>query len=210
MLKTNDERIAETTYLKLQERLQNVDDLLERLQEEEWAEEEEEGIIGGTTANADEYDQEEELANGSTLLDQILAMILGGLPPEGKSTSPRADKAANDKMEEMEHYRFIREEHKSIVKDWLAAFGRLPPFPSDEEPEAVDLEEPPLDGNNVNMPFGDGFSSSEAQSFHAIDYNKEGRGGVGASAGKKSIDLTPIDNDETNWDEVEDWDALFP
>ena len=40
MLTTNDERLAEATLLKLEERLKNIDDLLESLQEEEWADDE--------------------------------------------------------------------------------------------------------------------------------------------------------------------------
>lgn len=190
MLKTNDERIAETAYLKLQERLQNVDDLLESLQEEEWAEEEGEGEERGGVGADVEYDTEEELANGSTLLDQILAMILGGLPPKEGSGS---ETIAAGRREETEHYRYIREEHKLIVKEWLVTFGRLPPFHSDEDPE---MDPEPLEGR-IPKRFGDDLSSSP-ETKNCLSSN--------LSVGKQ-IDLNPIDNDERNWDEVEDWDA---
>jgi len=126
-LKSNDERIAEATLLKLEEKLQTVDSLLESLQEEEWeAEEEEEGH--SSFAFEDEKDQGVGPMEGS-LLDRILAMILGGLPRE-------KDSEGNDIKTEKEHYVYIGEEHKTIVKEWIEVFGRLPQtFPSSEPPE---------------------------------------------------------------------------
>ena len=115
MLKTNDERIAEATLLKLEERLKTVDDLLESLQEEEWADEEddEEGGHGNSFAFGSEEDGKEQAGFGptrpnpfeATLLDQILAMILGGLPKE-------KDASGKDVKTSEEHYRYIRDEHK--------------------------------------------------------------------------------------------------
>jgi len=128
-LKSNDERIAEATLLKLEEKLQTVDSLLESLQEEEWEAEEEEGH--NSFAFEDEKDQgvgNDGSMEGS-LLDRILAMILGGLPRE-------KDSEGNDIKTEKEHYVYIGEEHKAIVKEWIDVFGRLPQtFPSPEPPE---------------------------------------------------------------------------
>ena len=63
---------------------------------------------------------------------RILAMILGGLPRE-------KDIEGNDIKTEKEHYIYIyimEEEHKSIVKEWIDVFGRLPQtFPSSDPPE---------------------------------------------------------------------------
>lgn len=130
-LKTTEERIAEATLLKLEERLQNVDDLLERLQEEEWADEEEGNNddeikqSGVTHVDANRDDDKES----SRLLDNVLAMILGALPKEMSSVG---DTAITDDI----HYKHIKEEHDSIVQEWIRVFGRLPPCPSPEvEPE---------------------------------------------------------------------------
>ena len=58
-----------------------------------------------------------------TLLDQILAMILGALS--------MAYSGAKCKEE---HFRYIKEEHKSIAKEWKETFGRLPPsFRAEDE-----------------------------------------------------------------------------
>jgi len=207
MLKTNEERIAEATLLKLEERLKNVDDLLESLQEEEWADEEDEEQ-NVREANWGDKDKVEEEA---TLLDQILAMILGALPMEIYSLL----EGGSRKTEE-EHYRYIMEEHTSIVKEWIAVFGRLPPFPS-SEPVAPEPVPEPMDHNNngsSSMPFGDGFASSEAMFplGHTDRQNDVGdvTGVSSGGSGNNNQDLTLIGNDDSNWDEVEDWDALFP
>jgi hypothetical protein len=56
-------------------------------------------------------------------------MILGALPKEMSSVG---DVAIKDDI----HYKQIKEEHDSIVQEWIRVFGRLPPFPSPEaEPE---------------------------------------------------------------------------
>jgi len=209
-LKTNEERIAEATYLKLQERLQNVDELLESLQEEEWAEEEEEeeegdeeggngGQLWGPAAMDDGNEKEDD---GVTLLDQILAMILGGLPPEEKEGDSDGSEG------EKEHYKFIMEEHKQIVKGWKEAFGRLPPFPSSEEEVERPLEveqqapEPVSESANNNLPYGDSFPTSPKPSFESKTIPSL------ADTMKKELNL--VDNEDSHWDEVEDWDAMFP
>ena len=200
MLKTNDERIAEATLLKLEERLKTVDDLLESLQEEEWADEEEdeEGGHGNSFAFGSEEDGKEQAGFGptrpnpfeATLLDQILAMILGGLPKE-------KDASGKDVKTSEEHYRYIRDEHKSIVKEWLEVFGRMPPFPT---PEPESQKTAPFDDE---LPFGDSFIPSETR-FGSSTVTTDISGG----AVKKDLQLIP--NDDNNWDDVEDWDAIFP
>ena len=114
----------------MEEKLQKVDNLLESLQEEEWEAEEEEGHSSFAVED-DEKDQGVG-NNGSmegSLLDRILAMIMGALPRE-------KDGEGNDIKTEKEHYVYIMEEHKSIVKEWIEVFGRLPKtFPSSEPTE---------------------------------------------------------------------------
>ena len=187
MLKTNDERIAEATLLKLEERLQKVDDLLESLQEEEWADEEDdEGGKVGT--NVYEVEDEKE-AEGPILLDQILSMILGVLPKEKNASGI-------DIKTDEEHYKYLKEEHNSIVKEWKEVFGRLPPFPSaDIEPKPVESEK--VDGDTS---FGDVFVPPDAN-FIVSQAEKPVVG---------NTSLTLIGNDDSNWDDVDDWDAVFP
>ena len=133
-LKTTDERIAEATLLKLEERLQNVDDLLEKLQEEEWADEEagDDGIDEEveTSDLNDIGTHVDEAEERSSLLDNILAMILGALP---RDMSSGGESTVTDDA----YYRHIKDEHDSIVQEWIRVFGRLPPFPS-SEPEVTE------------------------------------------------------------------------
>eukprot|EP00980_Cylindrotheca_fusiformis_P018353 scaffold5997_cov133-Cylindrotheca_fusiformis.AAC.4 len=101
--------IAQTLAEALTKKLESVEELLEALQEEEWqAEEERENEV--KTAELADHSSEESFS----LLDQILAMILGTMPMS-QSMSPK------------EHYQFVQKEHKSIVSGWKSHFGRLPP-----------------------------------------------------------------------------------
>ena len=114
-------------------------------------------------------------------------MILGALPKENSSSYIGGTEEITDE----EHYGYIREEHKAIVQEWIKVFGRLPPFPSPEpEPEPVEGGD-----DNAVLPFGDGFSPSSQSKF---------------LPGQKDNDLTLVGNEDCNWDEVEDWDSLFP
>ena len=212
MLKSNEERIAEATYLKIQERLQHVDDLLETLQEEEWADDEEQGEDdcqgrrGGRLLLQDDEKDEQKPAGPmeeATLLDQILAMILGALPKDMNA-------AGETTMSDREHYNYIKMEHKSIVKEWLEVFGRLPLFPVDE-PEEEEKEERQQVVDDGGMPFGDGFSST-VESLQTMNQYTEATtiGGSSEPSKNKNVDLEFLGNEDSNWDEVEDWDALLP
>jgi hypothetical protein len=100
--------IAQTMYEALSKKVENVDELLESLQDEEWQAEEEQENEGKSANPADKANEE-----SFSLLDQILAMILGATPIQ-RNMSPK------------EHYQFVQEEHRSIVSDWKSYFGRLP------------------------------------------------------------------------------------
>ena len=229
MLKTNEERIAQATLLKLQERLKNVDDLLESLQEDEWADEEEDDDNDDEMFNRERRNLNQKMKEKDgdsvdhTLLDQILAMILGGLPKKDIHQVPKEKR----RTVQLDHYKYIKEEHKSIVKGWISVFGRLPPFPtSEEEPEpapaeSLDKQVGVDDDGASSMPFGDGFQPSSSGPIMHIgaqttftrqypdkDFSSEIVSGAVVGGSKK--DLTLIGNDDSNWDEVEDWDAMFP
>lgn len=101
--------LAQTMAKALAEKMQKVEDLLESLQDEVWEAEEDPGqadMQGSGTFPEDE--------RTLSLLDQVLAMILGATPEE--YGVPKA-----------EHYQFVQREHKSIVLAWKTHFGRLPP-----------------------------------------------------------------------------------
>jgi restriction endonuclease S subunit len=110
-------RMATAMSLSLHSKLEKVDELLESIQEEQWADEEAAGqddtSFDRPTDNNDQC--------GLSLLDQVLAMILGACPPpDGTALA--------------EHICHLEKEHRSILEEWLTHFGRLPPalFGSEE------------------------------------------------------------------------------
>jgi hypothetical protein len=90
----------------LKGKVEKVEELLESLQHEVW-EAEEQQKAGETKRQADED-------SPFSLLDQVLAMILGTMPIEPAMTST-------------EHYKKVDVEHKELVRDWKQHFGRLQP-----------------------------------------------------------------------------------
>jgi len=106
-LTSEDLRMAYAAVSSLEDRMEQVDDLLESLQDEEWADEEQ-GFVPSTTPEIN--CSKEQL----TLLDQILAMILGSLSQIDGSVSDEG------------FFVWIRKEHQEIVESWSKFFGRLP------------------------------------------------------------------------------------
>jgi hypothetical protein len=103
----------------LERKLQQVDELLETLQDEEWKKEEKREERGYSD---DDDSQQEELVKDPlqaqkqlSLLDEILAMILGATPP------PLDNPSMDD------HVAWMRNEHREIIRGWKEYFGRLPP-----------------------------------------------------------------------------------
>ncbi|KAL7449849.1 hypothetical protein ACHAWC_001859, partial [Mediolabrus comicus] len=182
-LKTNDERIAEAVLANLEDKLNKVDELLESLQEEEWADEEEDNEVTKPLldANNGKIQASDDLGDQSemTLLDQILAMILGGLSKESSG-------APDDK----EHFSFVKREHASIVSSWKETFGRLPPFPSSEPPEITGCGK----NDTLDNHFGDYLPSEMGKSLSNEDWNAD-----------RNEKLTLLGNETSNWDEVDDW-----
>ncbi|KAG7367662.1 hypothetical protein IV203_030333 [Nitzschia inconspicua] len=111
--------LAQTKLQAYEEKVKNVDELLEKLQDEVWeAEEEQEEDLAKSSGMINNRSDEEESYNNNlttiSLLDQVLAMILGALPADPNKTT-------------QEHCEYIKQEHETVVAGWKAYFGRLPP-----------------------------------------------------------------------------------
>jgi hypothetical protein len=125
-LKTTDELMAEAMLRSLQGRLDGVDNLLESLQEEEWADEED--------AEQQQHDKDVSTKDAPadpsemSLLDGILAMILGAMSWTFSGASCAE-----------EHYRFVKDEHKMIVNEWKETFGRLPKHHTVDDEDATNV-----------------------------------------------------------------------
>ena len=120
MLTSTDEKFALSTVLNLEKQLEKVDGLLETLQEEEWKDEEE-GLLDDIPSDCDScnYSEVDGSDGNPSILDQILAMVLGTLPVTSGASLE-------------EHYSFLKGEHESIINDWRTEFGRLPTLDDDE------------------------------------------------------------------------------
>lgn len=120
--------IAQTMYEALSKKLEHVEELLESLQDEEWQAEEEKEVESIAKQLSDGNRTKHE--SSFSLLDQILAMILGTTPIK-KGMNPK------------EHYQFIKKEHESIVSEWYDYFGRLPPSVGDASESSKDFQDTP-------------------------------------------------------------------
>jgi len=114
-------RKAMAVEQSLQDRLAHVDELLESLQEEEWQDEEEAEVeeaenIGTLQSSSEARGSAQKItqraASELSLLDEILAMVLGATTAPLSVPDPVA---------------WLAQEHRTIVSDWKAFFGRLPP-----------------------------------------------------------------------------------
>ena len=135
--------MAQATVKFYETRMKQVDDLLESLQEEEWADEED-GITqttakSGTNVTTDVYEKYEE-AGEFSLLDNVLAMILGSLP-QGTDTTDE------------DHFKFVRKEHQTIVEEWKTHFGRLPAASLQRSDEGFPLATESSDDVVLDMTF---------------------------------------------------------
>lgn len=121
---TKDLIVAQTMHNALDDKMNKIEELLESLQDEVW--EAEEALEEEQENSAKKNPTKQQIpAVSFSLLDQILAMILGALP-------------VTEGMSKEDHYQYIKAEHKSIVNGWKAHFGRLPPpsgVPMVEAPE---------------------------------------------------------------------------
>ena len=138
---TNNELIlAQTMHNALTEKMTKIEDLLNSLQDEVWqAEEETEGNDSQTHQDKDTTDP------AFSLLDQVLAMILGATP-------------IPDETNPAKHYERMQQEHQAIVQAWKAHFGRLPTptTGSSERPSTSDSSPPdaPLSSQEYRKELG--------------------------------------------------------
>eukprot|EP00978_Attheya_sp_CCMP212_P021420 scaffold62468_cov45-Attheya_sp.AAC.7 len=225
---TSDEKMAIAMVTSLEQQLQKVDGLLESLQDEEWADEEDNHDMNDDDDEEEELEREARLASGlygtslsssnevantnantnkdtMTLLDQILAMILGALPPphfSGRTTE--------------EHYLFVSREHEEIRSDWKREFGRLPP-PTTTTPSTTTTT---TSNTTAQEPEIDSEQAAWAEDSRLV------AGMNGLQIENNSTAATPeivplavdmrralgiAENDGADdWDDVEDWDELLP
>mmetsp|Transcript_7315 Transcript_7315/g.10798 ORF Transcript_7315/g.10798 Transcript_7315/m.10798 type:complete len:622 (-) Transcript_7315:49-1914(-) len=117
---TTEEKVNEANVQSLMKQLDKVDELLESLQEEAWADEEEDEEEVNNLIDDNSKHQvirsgfKAGQENKLTLLDQILAMVLFSLP--------NLHGLANDVF-----MAYKGKQHMQIVKEWKEHFGCLPP-----------------------------------------------------------------------------------
>jgi hypothetical protein len=104
---TEEEKMCLTLLSNLEKRLDDIDQLLESLEEEQWIDDEVDDDEGSDV-------EKEENIQKLSILDQILAMILG--------SSHRSDAISLH-----DHYSYIRNEHEAMSQGWKDHFGRFPP-----------------------------------------------------------------------------------
>ena len=199
-----EEELAKAVVDQLEERMAKIDALLEKIQDEEWAEEEGDGDVTSAIhrhvgLQIDVlYDDLDEERHHRPLLDQILAMILGAArPSEGRTKE--------------QHFRFIKDEHQSIVSDWWNYFGRLPPSLAEKEETAAKEKQ------TTNTPAETEETLLVAGALTALRFDDDGAAPKQSSLPDVSAKQTPeamrsmlgiADNDGDDWDDVDDWGAF--
>jgi hypothetical protein len=147
--------------------------LLESLQDEVWEAEEDED--GDEKPNKPKFKSGSSTQSGApslSLLDQILAMILGGLPLEPGMT-------------EEEHFAYIKHEHVCIVNGWERHFGRLPP---------------PI-GYHASDNFEDVFAASTTAPYQQQEDMPTHRSAIdNVTAEEQRLALGIVDNNDDEWD----------
>jgi hypothetical protein len=128
--------MAQTLLQALEKKVQNVEELLENLQDEVWAAEEE--AEAQSIANEGKGEMSNDDSADFSLLDQVLAMVLGALPMEPGH-------------ELQEHYQYIKKEHTEIVDQWKNYFGRLPPAASTGSTRSTSMDGLDSDEQNETM-----------------------------------------------------------
>ena len=132
---TQELKVAEAMKVSLEGRLAHVDELIETMQEEEWADEED----GVESPPKEETEPSEENDDTFSLLDQILAMVMSATRPPGL---PARSKEERDEQERR-HTEWILHEHQTIVAGWKDHFGMLlPPLPIWNDDGSTDHSSP--------------------------------------------------------------------
>lgn len=121
---STDEKLAMVMVNNLEERLERVDNLLDSLQMDAWNDEEE-GLLEHNESDSDCDDENTPNAGEMNLLDNILAMVLGAMPPKQSNTQ--------------DHFTSLKNEHKSIVQEWQQTFGRVPKLKREKQQHESDI-----------------------------------------------------------------------
>jgi len=141
-----------------------------------------------------------------SLLDQILAMIMGSIPRTGFCYETSQQKETNlcyhDEYQvpsEEEHFINMKRKHETIVKEWIKEFGRLPKSYMVGQQKTIDRSTS-VSKQKTNGGWGvDG------------DYND--------SKLKENSNNTIVEDDSIKikkgissdgWDDVENWEDLIP
>ena len=137
-----------------------------------------------------------------SLLDQILAMILGALPMEPGSKDKEG------------HFQYIKEEHEFIAQGWKDYFGRLPSVPVLGEATPNDAVEDEAENDETSVP--------ETESKPSVGYKAPPTSHklTTISSSKKSSSTVPavptatpqeqrmalglIDNEDGDWEDEDD------
>eukprot|EP00533_Pseudo-nitzschia_delicatissima_P012449 CAMPEP_0197277674 /NCGR_PEP_ID=MMETSP1432-20130617/17427_1 /TAXON_ID=44447 /ORGANISM="Pseudo-nitzschia delicatissima, Strain UNC1205" /LENGTH=261 /DNA_ID=CAMNT_0042743915 /DNA_START=72 /DNA_END=854 /DNA_ORIENTATION=+ len=194
---TSNELVLAQTLLKaLDQKVQDVEELLENLQEEEWAAQEEQ------ETKQQEKDVDNNQSDDLSLLDQILAMILGGLPMEAGNKDKQA------------HFQFVKDEHEFIVTGWKDYFGRLPQkyIPGSSSEEAQQQDETSLSEtkptSRTHTAVGWNAPSLNAASHKLTTISK--RKSSSAATNNNNTTVTPreqrialgiVDNEDGDWED---------
>jgi len=209
---TNELILAQTLLEALERKVIDVEELLENLQDEEWAAVEE----AETEKSEPQTNTAKDKKDGMSLLDQILAMILGALPMEPGS------------KDRERHFLYIKEEHEFIVNGWKDYFGRLPPtfvsgaskddpstsippVDTNEEQDSVLARPTALERNDHKSNPTRGFAappSAAAVKLSKITSRKSSSNTVTAATAatpqEQRIALGIVDNEDGDWDTVAD------
>lgn len=210
---TTEEKVELAVVSNLEKKLEKVDSLLEIMQEEEWKDQEE-GVMMDEGLSDDEFIGEQH-SDGSqmSLIDQILAMILGAFQPLGKPAQT--------------HFAELKKEHKEIKSGWKSTFGRLPlSFVESCHTHELPVNEPIATADkksNSDGTWDDDILSGELQGSLKLqdsgEKNAIPRSDVRASnttAGLHAQEMEgPNNSSERNipddWENIDDWsDLLLP
>ncbi len=190
---TNELVLAQTLLDALEQKVSDVEELLENLQEEEWAAAEEE--------DAEKEEEEPVPEEGKlSLLDQILAMILGALPMEPGSKDKEG------------HFQYIKKEHEFIVQGWKEYFGRLPSahVPGEAKPKEEEDENDETSAPETEPKPSVGYKAPPtSHKLTTISSSKKSSTSTTPSAPtttpqEQRMALGIVDNEDGDWEDEDD------
>lgn len=194
MLISTDEKFALSTVLDLEKKLEKVDELLETLQEEEW-EDQEEGLLDNDESTVGDDTKDEDNGNPS-VLDQILAMILGTIA-KPKGISPQ------------DHFVQLKIQHEEIITEWKKEFGKLPCLTEKNGVKSSEDKIPRKKSEEILECWDDSFDSDEDNAVDDIAFevkNMSMQPEVPKVPTAPALGTTVLDD----WEDGADLDDFFP